>query len=101
MSEDRSLIGAIAANERWARLDPEQRRAATEAARAARLARYEDRVDPERQLDPIERARRVSNLVAADMARLTLRSAEVRRQRAGKDLVDQVAELDAAGEDVA
>lgn len=79
---DRSLIGSIAANERWAKLGPDQRRDATEAARAARLKAYEDRVDPDRVLEPEERARRVANLRRADMARLSRRSVESRQDKA-------------------
>lgn len=93
---DRSLIGSIAANERWSRATPEQRRAGTEAARAARLRAYEDRVDPDRVLDPEELARRVSNLRRADMARLTRRSVESRQEQARRRQQTQAeAELDA------
>lgn len=40
---------------RWAASDPYE---GTKAARNAFLARFEDQVDPDRKLDPAERARR-------------------------------------------
>ena len=45
-----------AGHSRWART--EDRKAATRPGRAAFMRRFEDRVDPERKLDPAERARR-------------------------------------------
>src|SRR4051794_34532808 len=71
---DRSLIAEIAANMRWARTTPDERRQATatarEAGRAALLLRFENEVDPDRVLDEIERTKRVRNLVSAHMAQM-------------------------------
>lgn len=97
MSEqDRSLIGAIAANERWARTTAEQRADATAAARAAIAQRYADRADPHRTLTPAQLADAVARLRRADMARLTLMSIRARRARAEQARARaEAAELDA------
>lgn len=59
-------------------------RETTSAARAAFMARFEDEVDPERVLDPAERATRASAAMKAHMLRLSLRSRRVRRDRAAR-----------------
>jgi len=74
-----SLVGRIGAHSLHARYDP---RETTAAARHAFLERFEREADPNGVLDPAERARRVRHLRAAYFARLALRSAKVRRQRA-------------------
>lgn len=54
----------------------------TSAARAARLTKLRNAVDPDQTLDPEERDRRAHHLLRAEMARLALRSAQLRRERA-------------------
>lgn len=58
-------------------------------ARAKFLARFEDQVDPQRQLEPAERARRAEAALKAHMARLSLRASKARRQRAAKRNLDK------------
>ncbi len=97
---DRSIIGSIAANERWARADEDARRAGTEAARVAYAKTFESEVDPDGVLDPLERARRAKNLRRAHMLRLARQSAEVRRERKLADLQAEaerdIADMDGA-----
>ena len=57
-------------------------RETTKAARAAFDKRFEDEVDPERVLDPEDRAARAAAARKAYMLRLSMRSAKVRRERA-------------------
>ncbi len=54
-------------------------RKVTEAARRGFMARFEDEVDPDRQLGQGERRRRAQAAMRAHMARLALRSARSRR----------------------
>jgi hypothetical protein len=54
----------------------------TAPARAAFLDRFEREADPEGVLKPEERARRAKHLRRAYFLRLSLRSAQARRQRA-------------------
>lgn len=56
-------------------------RTATEPARRAWEERWVDEVDPNRQLDPDERARRAERAKRAHMLGLAQRSAEARRRR--------------------
>lgn len=79
MSNDRSVIGRVAANTRWAK-EPD-RRAATQSARDALERKFEDQVDPNRELDPIERARRVKNAKSAHYGRLARSSAASRASK--------------------
>jgi HPt (histidine-containing phosphotransfer) domain-containing protein len=58
--------------------------------------RYERQVDPERVLDPAERAKRVENARKAHMLAMALKSAKARRLRKEAALIE--AEL--AAEDV-
>ncbi len=76
---DRFMVASYAANKRWAH-EP-NRPAATSAARAAFDRRFEDEVDPDRVLTPLERATRASSARKAYFMRLALRSAQVRRMR--------------------
>lgn len=78
---DRSLISSIAANERWSRADEDARRAGTEAARSAYSKTFEEQVDPDGVLDPLERARRAKNARRAHMLRLSRASSQARRER--------------------
>jgi hypothetical protein len=75
----KSLGGRIGANSRWAAA--KDRVAATQPARDGLLGKFEREVDPDRTLDPIERAKRVDNALKAHMARMTLRSVQVRARR--------------------
>jgi hypothetical protein len=84
---DASLRGRIAACERWARI--KDRTLATEPARAGLDAKFAAQVDPDRRLDPADRAKRVSALRRAHFARLARLSADSRRRSgaARKDVV--------------
>lgn len=77
-STDRYLAASIAANTRWAH-EPD-RAAATLPAREAFNRRFEDEVDPDRQLSPQERARRAESARKAYFMRLALKSAQSRRK---------------------
>jgi hypothetical protein len=57
----------------------------TGAARAKFLERFENEVDPERTLDPAERARRAEHARKAYFAGLALKSAQARRKPAAGD----------------
>jgi len=85
---ERSLHASIAANERWAHT--EDRTAATEPARRAFIAQFEDQVDPDRRLSPAERTRRAESARKAHYQRLALRSARARRAKAGRSTGDAV-----------
>ncbi len=78
---ERSLIGALAAEIRWSRVDKEGRREGTRAAREAWALAFEKEVDPEGLLDPDERAMRARNLRRAHLLRMSLKSVESRRQK--------------------
>ena len=75
----RRAAAKVASNTRWA-MEPD-RRAATQAARDAQLRKFEDLVDPERVLDPKERARRAESAKSAHYTRLARRSAESRAKK--------------------
>lgn len=68
--EERSRAARIAALTRWSKQDPHE---GTAAARAAFLARFEEQVDPDRRLDPAERARRAHEAMRRHMRLLALR----------------------------
>lgn len=77
---ERKLAARFAAQTRWA--GPEDRTAATAAARQAARDRFEKLVDPEGTLDPAERAKRAESARKAHFTRMALRSAQARRARA-------------------
>lgn len=77
--EERRLRASIAANVRWSR--EKDRTAATAAATAASLARFEREVDPDGVLPPEERARRADNARRAYFQRLALKSSRARRAK--------------------
>lgn len=81
---ERAMIARLAAYERWARCeDPSAATApARAAARKAAVDRFERQVDPDLTLPPAERARRAARARAAHFTRLSLKSAQARRQRA-------------------
>ena len=78
-SEQARMAGRIGAHTKWARTD--DRTAATEAARAGLVARFEREVDPENRLDPAERSIRAEHARKAHMARLGMKSAAARKAR--------------------
>jgi hypothetical protein len=96
-SQARSLVGRIAANERWSRCD--DRTAATAPARAAMLARFEREVDPNGTLDPAERARRAEHKRKAWYQRLALKSAQSRRKARELTSAAEAAEAELAAMD--
>jgi len=77
--EQRSLRARAGAHAVHARYDS---REITAAAKAAFYARFEDEVDPERILDPDERARRAKHAMQSHMAVLAMKSAKARRKGA-------------------
>ena len=74
---ERQLIARAAAPQSWAATS--NRTARTANARQAFLAKFEDLVDPNRELPADERARRAMNARKSHFARLALRSAQARR----------------------
>lgn len=72
-----SLHGKLAALSRWSREDAV---AGTAAARKASLDRFERQVDPDGQLDPVERAKRAERARKAYFTGLALKSAQARRK---------------------
>jgi hypothetical protein len=77
---ERQLIARAAAHQSWAATA--NRTARTAAARDAFLARFEDQVDPERDLIPEERAKRATNARRAYFLNLARESAKRRRDAA-------------------
>lgn len=63
----------------------------TAPARKAFNDRFENEVDPDRVLDPTERARRAEHARKAYFTRLALKSARARRARRGKPEGDAAA----------
>ncbi len=78
-----AITGRIGAHTLHARYDP---RETTAAARRAFLDRFEREADPDGILPSEERARRARHLRKAYFARLALRSAQARRQRAQRKI---------------
>jgi hypothetical protein len=76
---ERTLRARMAAHTSWARTN--DRSARTAPARKAAMDRYEREVDPDRTLEPAERARRAEQAMKAHMARIALKSALARRRR--------------------
>lgn len=98
---ERALIARAAAHQSWA-ITPD-RSARTANARDAFLAKFEDVVDPKRELPADERARRAANARRSYFGRLALRSAQARRsagarRQALKELREATALLAAATE---
>lgn len=75
----RVLIGRLGAHTKWAQTA--DRTAATAAARAAAMKKFEDQVDPDRTLPAAERARRAESARKAHFQRLALKSAQARRAK--------------------
>lgn len=82
MTSDRSSIAKLASNTRWAHEG--DRVAATQPARAGLERKFEDEVDPDRVLDPVERAKRVANAKSAFYTRIARSSAKNRAARAAQ-----------------
>lgn len=98
VATDRSLISSYANYVKWTRV--EDRTAYTELARQAAREklrqRLEDEVDPQRQLDSADRAKRVQSAVKAHFADLARKSLKARqRNRAARAQAAQDAALDA------
>lgn len=81
IASERTLIARAAAHARWAQTS--DRAAATAPGRAAAMSRFEREVDPDGVLDPAELAIRAAHARKAYYAKLALKSAQVRRERAG------------------
>ncbi len=74
------MAAKVAAHASWK--NTEDRAARTAKARAAALAKFEHEVDPHGVLPPEERHRRAEHARREHLARISLRSAKVRRMRA-------------------
>jgi hypothetical protein len=77
LPEDRSTRARIAAHAMHAKNDSRQ---TTATARATFLRRFEDEVDPNRELPEAERLRRAEHARKAHMYRLALLSSKARRK---------------------
>lgn len=77
--EEARQRGALGAHVRWSRTA--DRAAATAAARAAALTRFEREVDPEGVLPLDERMTRAKHAKAAHMRRMSMAAAKARRER--------------------
>lgn len=78
---ERKLRASLAAHTSWA--NTEDRTARTAAGRRAMLDKFEQQVDPDGTLDPVERAKRAESARKAHFARLALLSAQARRKNKG------------------
>lgn len=76
--QERSLRAKIAAHALHARRDPHD---TTAAASAAFLRKFEDEVDPRRELLEEERSRRAEHAMRAYMTRLRFEQVKARRHR--------------------
>ena len=74
-----SLYGRLGAYESWKRT--EDRATRTAPARRAFDRRFDDEVDPRRELTEVERTRRAEFARKAYFQRLALKSAQARRRR--------------------
>ena len=74
---ERTLRARLAAHSLHAAVDS---RAHTEPARRAFMERFDDEVDPNRLLSPLERQRRAEQARKAYFTRLALKSAQARRR---------------------
>lgn len=77
-AEQRSLRARIGAHAMHARHDARQ---TTKAGREKFLQRFDDEVDPNRELPEAERQRRAEHARRAYMAKLALKSARVRARK--------------------
>jgi hypothetical protein len=74
--EERSARSRIAALQRWSKEDATE---GTAKAKAGFAAKFEKQVDPDMQLDPVERGKRADRALRAHMTSLALKSAKKRR----------------------
>lgn len=81
--QERSLLGSIAALERWAKEDPVVGTAAARAAGPGSLDYWLTRVDPTGELEDGERRRRATAAKKAHFGRMALASARARRAKRG------------------
>lgn len=84
--DERSLIGQIGIQTRLSKLCDAEMPEITRAAREALEKRFVDEVDPDRELSPEERDRRVQAAKTAYYARLSLRAVAARRR--ARELAD-------------
>jgi hypothetical protein len=77
---ERTLRASIAAHTGWA--TTADRTARTEPGRQAMLEKFARQVDPDNQLTPAERAKRVENARKAFYQRIAFQSVKARRRRA-------------------
>ena len=88
---ERQLVARLAAHESWS--NTQNRTARTAPARAAFYAKFEDEVDPRRDLAPAERAKRAANARKAHFTRLALKSVQSRREASSRrQAYDELAE---------
>lgn len=80
-SNERRQIAKIAGLTSWA--NTPDRTARTQPGREAFLRRFEDQVDPDRLLIPLERAKRAEAAKKAYFAALALKSVKARRRGGG------------------
>jgi hypothetical protein len=81
---ERKLRAKTAVNTQWAAVRDADRTAKTAAMRRnspSQLAYWEDRLDPNGEMDPQERAKLARNLQAAHFSKMALKSAKARRLR--------------------
>jgi hypothetical protein len=78
----RAMRARIAANTRWSRENP---KANAERGQAGLLAKFEDKVDPDRTLPEAERTRRAEAARRAHMQRLAFQSSKARAGRTPDD----------------
>lgn len=84
--------GKKAIRTRLSRMSPAERKAMTEAARAAYLQQLENEVDPGHELDPADRTQRAADLRKARLADAALRAR--REKLAAQRAAEAEAELD-------
>jgi len=90
-SAERQLLARLASHQSWA--NTQNRTARTAPARDAFLARFEDQVDPRRELTPEERAKRATSARRAYFIGLALKSAQSRRGAAARrEALDELTE---------
>lgn len=77
--EERKLRAKIAGNESWAKTKNRTKR--TQRARDTFRESFQDVVDPEHLLDPVERAKAGEAGYRAHMARLAFKSSKARRKK--------------------
>jgi hypothetical protein len=77
---ERKLRASGAGHASWA--NTEDRTARSQPGRDAFRKSFEDKVDPDHVLEPIERAKRGENAYKSHMARIAFQSSKARRKKA-------------------